>query len=58
MKLTVSHLKIYHPKRKGSSSNHHFAGENSLLNFGAVNVVFIASEPAVATLTIFLAMVF
>ena len=33
-------LKIYHPKRKGSSSNHNFSGVNSLFNFGSVAFFF------------------
>ena len=35
-KFNSSPLKISHPKRKGSSSNHDFSGVNSLLNFGGV----------------------
>ena len=34
-KFNSSPLKIYHPKRKGSSSNHHFSG--AMLNFWGVN---------------------
>ena len=34
-KFISSPLKIYHPKRKGSSSNHHFSG--AMLNFWGVN---------------------
>ena len=33
-KFNSSPLKIYHPKRNGSSSNHHFSGV--MLNFGGV----------------------
>ena len=34
-KFNSSPLKIYQPKRKGSSSNHHFSG--AMLNFWGVN---------------------
>ena len=37
-KFNSSPLKISHPKRKGSSSNHHFSG--AMLNFGGVCYVF------------------
>ena len=33
-KFNSSPLKIYHPKRRGSSSNHHFSG--TMFNFGRV----------------------
>ena len=36
--LTLPMKKLLGPNRKGSSSNHHFSGINSLLNFGGVFV--------------------
>ena len=35
-KFNSSPLKSYLPNRKGSASNHHFSGVNSLFNFGGV----------------------
>ena len=34
--LTTYPPEVEQPNRKGSSSNHHFSGVNSLLNFGGV----------------------